>query len=108
MSMEMQRFRRNPRLAARLFLGLIFGTAASVTALGQATVFPFTNEWKFLQVTSTPSAWMTNDFDDSNWLNGRGPFAVPAEEPLPAGLAANTVLSTNRGDGYIFTTYFRS
>ncbi len=106
--MEMQRFLRNPRLAARLFLGLIFGTAASVTALGQATVMPFTNEWKFLQVTSAPSAWMTNNFDDSNWLNGRGPFAVPAEEPLPAGLAASTVLSTNRGNGYIFTTYFRS
>ncbi len=108
MSMEMQSFRWSSGLAARWFAGLIWGTVTTVTALGQTTVIQFTNEWKFLQVTSTPSAWMTNDFDDSNWPAGRGVFAVPADEALPAGLVANTALSTNVGDGYVFTTYFRS
>ena len=108
MSMVRQRFRRHCGLAAALLTGLIFGPVTTVTSLGQTTVIQFTNEWKFLQVTSTPSAWMTNDFDDSSWPSGRGVFAVPVDEQLPLGLAANTALSTNREDGYIFTTYFRS
>jgi len=95
-------------VSAAFFAGLIFGTVPSVTSLGQTTVVQFTNEWKFLQVTSTPSAWMTNDFNDSSWPIGRGAFAVPVEESLPAGLLVNTALSTNLGEGYIFTTYFRS
>ena len=106
--MEMQSFRRSSGSVACLFAGLIFGTFTAATSLGQTTVMEFTNEWKFLQVTSTPSAWMTNDFDDSSWPTGRGVFAVPANEPLPAGLALGTLLSTNVGEGYIFTTYFRS
>jgi len=106
--MEMQRFRRGSGLAVSFFAGLILGTVTPVTSSGQTTVMQFTNEWKFLQVTSTPSAWMTNDFNDSSWPAGRGAFAVPVNEPLPAGLEANTALRTNSGEGYIFTTYFRS
>jgi hypothetical protein len=102
----MQSFRPCSGWAVALFAGIIFGTA--LTSLGQITVLQFTNEWKFLQATSAPSAWMTNDFDDAQWPAGGGAFAVPAEEPLPAGLGVNTVLSTNLGDGYIFTSYFRA
>jgi len=105
MSMGMQSFRRSSGLAAFLFAGLILGTP--VTSLGQA-ILQFTHEWKFLQITSTPLAWTTNDFDDSHWPTGQSAFAVPINELLPGGVVANTALTTNVGDGYVFTTFFRS
>src|SRR5688572_8349019 len=110
MSRRTRDFRRHPISPAWFLTALLVMTHGAVTSSAQApmTVIEYTHEWKYLQATSAPAAWNTNSFDDSSWLTGRGTLAVPATESLPAGLVFNTLLSTNLGEGYIFTHHFRT
>lgn len=100
------------RTARAIIAGLVLAASAGFAPSSSAqtinTLVPFSQTWKYLQVTTNlGTAWRASGYNDAAWLQGPGLLTGGETAAYPEPFRTTTLSAPNDGSGRL-TDYFRT